>query len=193
MDTEKWYFEENNLSTEIVRQFSKKKVNEKTDLLLLVFPFFLGLATYFGDSWGKVCSKSEMEKLSSRADFQSSFPGALIEAGWDGGGRERRPSLRDAASWRSAANGADLIIIIKFNWHATPWPIVVVALNGLDFLPGCFPSDRFCFAPRTPAASIRSFTGNGIASLSKMNFPPCTRNFALFVLINWFSTFENCR
>lgn len=92
-----------------------------------------------------------METLSSRTDFQSSFPGALIEAAWvslswDERGRGR-PSLHDAASSRSAANGADSIIIIKFNWHATPWPIVAVALNGLDFLLGCFPSDRFCFAP----------------------------------------------
>lgn len=106
--------------------------------------------------------------------------------GISGTGEEGRgaPPSAMRRSWRSAANGADSIIIIKFNWHATPWPIVAVALNGLDFLPGCFPSDRFCFAPRTPAASTRSFTGNGIASLSKMNFPPCTHNFALFVLIN---------
>lgn len=106
-----------------------------------------------------------METLSSRTDFQSSFPGALIEAawvslGWDERGRGR-PSLHDAASSRSAANGADSIIIIKFNWHATPWPIVAVALNGLDFLLGCFPSDRFCFAPG-PGLQLVRLRGMGL-------------------------------
>lgn len=83
------------------------------------------------------------KKLSGWTDFRSSFPGALIEPLDE---RGSAPSAGQASS-RSAANGADSIIIIKFNWHATPRPIVAMALNGLDFLPGCFPLDRFCFAP----------------------------------------------
>lgn len=62
---------------------------------------------------------------------------------------------RDAASSRSAANGADSIIIIKFNWHGTPWPIVAVALNGLDFLPGLFSLGSFLFRFASGLARLR--------------------------------------
>lgn len=131
-----------------------------------------------------------MEKLSSWTDFQSSFPGALIEAAVSAGlyerGRGPLPPSRDAASSRSAANGADSIIIIKFNWHATPWPIVAVVLNGLDFLPGCFPSDRFCFASRRTSFVYGEWD---CCTLSKMNFS----NIYIYNSFNWLSIFENCR
>ena len=122
--------------------------------------------------------RKEREKLSSWTDFQSWFPGALIEPTYvasfwmkEEAGPVRSPRLLpDATFWRSAATDADSIIIIKFNWHATSWPIVAMPLNGLDFLSGCFPRDRFCFVPNWASIRLVKSVKRATRSIPNVNF-----------------------